>query len=59
MFYFYYICVLPYVCRLVQAYKNMENPSCIVIDASKSREEVCEDAISEMKKLKILPDNLE
>ncbi|XP_028393221.1 UMP-CMP kinase 2, mitochondrial-like [Dendronephthya gigantea] len=40
--------------RLVQAYKNMENPNCIIIDASKSREEVCDDVISELKKQQLL-----
>ena len=43
----------------MRAYKNMENPSCIIIDASKSREEVCENAVTELKIRKIWPeDNL-
>ena len=43
--------------RLIRAYKNMENPGCIVIDASKSREEVCENVIKELQNRKILPEN--
>jgi thymidylate kinase len=43
--------------RLIRAYKNMENPDCIIIDASKSREEVCENVIQELRNRKILSDD--
>ncbi|XP_028391077.1 UMP-CMP kinase 2, mitochondrial-like [Dendronephthya gigantea] len=44
--------------RLMKAYKNMANPSCIVIDASKSEDEVCEDVVREMMKRNILSYNI-
>ena len=38
----------------------MENPSCIIIDASRSKEEVCENAVTELEIRKIWPeDNLQ
>ena len=35
----------------------MDNPGYIIIDASKSREEVCENVIKELQNRKILTEN--
>ena len=43
--------------RVTRAYKNMENPECIIVDASRSIEQVCENTITELKNRKIWPDD--